>query len=237
MVVNKPAGLFTQAAPGVDNLQTRLAEQIRQRDQHAGVPFIGLPHRLDRGTSGTLLIARNQRALKRFGDQFHSRKIGKYYLVAVSGCPDKAEDQWVDYLRKIPDKARSEICDQAADGARQADLKMKLLGTSSGVSLLSVQLITGRMHQIRVQAAVRGLLVLGDMEYGASEFGENSAPFRNEKSMALHAFRLEIRHPSNAKPMAFTARPPVSWQVMTEELQEVIKKICDESEQQANSAW
>ena len=67
IVINKPSGLFSQSAPGIENVQSMLIEQLAKRDNHPGQPFIGLPHRLDRGTSGVMLLARNQRALKRFG--------------------------------------------------------------------------------------------------------------------------------------------------------------------------
>ncbi|RMF41898.1 MAG: RNA pseudouridine synthase, partial [Planctomycetota bacterium] len=77
LVVDKPAGWLCQAPAGVPSLQRELVSQLKIRDEHPGQPFIGLPHRLDRSTTGTLLIAPNHRALKRFNAQFQSRKIGK----------------------------------------------------------------------------------------------------------------------------------------------------------------
>lgn len=261
LVLDKPAGLFAQAAPGIESIQTRLTEQIRRRDQHTGTPFVGLPHRLDRGTSGVMLIARNQRALSRFGEQFHSRKIGKYYLAAVTGHffekpmnrePENSElrkspNDWTDYIRKVPDQPIAEICDAATEGAKLAQLTAEPLATGGGVTLLLIKLFTGRMHQIRIQAASRGLKILGDVTYGGPEFfdlQDDNDPNGNEEtnegelaSMALHALRLEIRHPQNAKQMAFTAPPPPSWENLPRELRSAISECVDRSRRENNIAW
>ncbi len=77
LVVNKPAGILTQAAPGIPSMEVLLRELLAARPDTTNTPSLGLPHRLDRGTSGALLIARNERSLKRFGAQFQSRKIHK----------------------------------------------------------------------------------------------------------------------------------------------------------------
>ncbi len=264
LVIDKPAGLFAQAAPGIESVQTRLTEQIKLRDQHIGTPFIGLPHRLDRGTSGVMLIARNQRALSRFGDQFHSRKIGKYYLVAAVGptsvFADESPKEWADYIRKVPDHPIAEICEPSVEGAKLAQLTAELLATGGGVSLLLIKLHTGRMHQIRIQLASRGLRILGDLTYGGPEFfdipeetnltenqsdgdpsaGEQSAGEQGIvelASMALHALRIEIRHPQNAKQMAFTAPPPRSWENLPRELREASAECVARSQRDCGIAW
>src|SRR5690349_15735187 len=102
LLINKPSGLFSQSAPGIDNVQELLIAQLAERDHHPGRPFIGLPHRLDRGTSGVMLLARNQRALKRFGEQFHSRKVAKFYMAVVEGEMSPGRVTLSDYLRKVP---------------------------------------------------------------------------------------------------------------------------------------
>jgi len=255
MLLDKPAGLFTQAAPGIESVQTRLSEQIKRRDQHSGVPFVGLPHRLDRGTSGVILIALNQRALSRFGEQFHSRKIGKYYLAAVVGQfptdptnePATKHYEWSDYVRKVTDRPLAEICDAAAEGAKLAQLTAEPLASASGVTLLLIKLHTGRMHQIRIQAASRGMRILGDLAYGGPEFfdiqDEVEAEAIDESgdgdlaSMALHALRLEIRHPQTAKQMAFTASPPAIWDNLPRELRVAMAECVDRSRRENNIAW
>ncbi len=248
LVVNKPAALFSQAPEGIDSLQSQLISQLKQRDQHPGEPFIGLPHRLDRGTSGIMLIARNQRALKRFGEQFQSRKVIKHYLAVVEGeFTSEAEQHWEDYLRKIPDQPRAELVASDAAGAKLAVASVQCLQIVLGQSLLRVKLETGRMHQIRVQAAARGLPVVGDASYGAKlpwktvdEFAGTSTvdqptdaqifeslhTQRNSTNLephvhpplALHAWSLEFRHPQTAKALRFVAPVPLNWQQLPDEI-------------------
>ena len=214
LLVNKPAGLFTQAAPGVPSLQVELQDQIRKRDEHQGNPFIGLPHRLDRGTTGILLIARNQRALKRFGQQFQARQVTKTYIAIVHGeFPESLE--CVDYLKKIPNQPRAEVCDQSADGAREARLRARKLHCASGYSLVQIELLTGRMHQIRLQLSSRGFPIVGDEEYRADKSAqERDTQARNaaQGSIALHALRLEFRHPQNGQLTIGTAPLPEHWE-------------------------
>jgi 23S rRNA pseudouridine1911/1915/1917 synthase len=240
LVVDKPVGLFTQAAAGIESVQTRLASQLKQRDQHPGTPFIGLPHRLDRGTSGVMLIARNQRALSRFGDQFQSRKIGKYYLAAAAGKGLSEPQSWRDYVRKVPDQPVAEVCIEGTDGAKLAELTVRPLAQAGGVYLLLIHLLTGRMHQIRIQAASRGLHILGDTTYGGPEFFDldsQSGPEGERASMTLHALRLEIRHPQTAKPMAFTALPPAFWQNLPKEICTAFEDCCQRSQSESESVW
>ncbi len=259
LVVNKPAALFSQAPVGIDSLQARLASQLKHRDRHPGEPFIGLPHRLDRGTSGIMLIARNQRALKRFGEQFQSRKVIKHYLAVVEanvarrsavGNPNSdtsaanvarrsavgnpiinnpsdefsttSEQRWEDYLRKIPDQPRAEVVTHDTPGAKLAVANVQFLQATSGLCLLRVQLETGRMHQIRIQAASRGLPVVGDASYGASLPWKTIDEMTNAEPnahppVALHAWSLEFRHPQTAKALRFTAPVPTNWQQLPDE--------------------
>jgi 23S rRNA pseudouridine1911/1915/1917 synthase len=250
MVIDKPVGLFSQAAPGVDSVQVRLTQQIKDRDQHAGNPFVGLPHRLDRGTSGVMLIARNQRALSKFGEQFQSRKIGKFYLAAAVGSPLSEPMLWSDYVRKVPDQALAEVCLQETEGAKLAELTARTVSHAGGVNLMLIHLHTGRMHQIRVQAASRGLRILGDLTYGGppifdiadddvseGDAGANKVDNEEQASMLLHALRLELRHPQTAKSMAFTAFPPPSWKNLPKDLCDAINALCKRSQSEHDTSW
>ncbi len=216
LFVNKPAALFSQAAAKVDSLEQRLTRQLKARDCHVGKPFVGLPHRLDRGTSGIMLVARNQRALKRFNEQFQSRKVSKFYLAVVQGEFPSGSQAWSDYLRKIPDQPKAEIVSRidgrGSEGARQALATATLLEYKAGLSLLLVQLETGRMHQIRIQAASRGFPVVGDAAYGASlPFTAPAVDVHDHPPIALHAYSLEIRHPQTAVPLKGIAPVPEYW--------------------------
>ncbi len=243
LLVNKPAALFSQAAAEIDSLQRRLTLQLKQRDAHPGEPFIGLPHRLDRGTSGIMLIARNQRALKRFNEQFQSRKVVKHYLAVVEGEYPHASQRWDDWLRKIPDVPKAEVVAADSAGAKQAVAQVTRLAVTEGLSLLLVQLETGRMHQIRIQASSRGFPVMGDAPYGAqqnwlsnlgkSEYEPNQQPqqplsdeeldselssFSPHPPVALHAYSLQLRHPQTAKVIHQVASVPDNWQQLPQDL-------------------
>ncbi|MCA9134885.1 MAG: RluA family pseudouridine synthase [Planctomycetales bacterium] len=246
LLVDKPAGMFSQAARDVPSLETCLREQLKRRDVHPGLPFVGLPHRLDRGTSGIMLIARNQRALKRFGEQFQSRKVHKFYMAVVEGVvEDGGPQRWEDFVRKIPDRPQAEVVSRQASGARLAVATVRCLGGQAGLSLLLVGLETGRMHQIRLQAASRGLPVLGDAAYGArqvfsassvSQVASGDRPHAHPP-IALHALRLEFRHPQTAKPLSGTANLPPSWATLPTAVAELAQAEVARSRRQMAESW
>lgn len=223
--VFKSAGIQTQAAEGIPSLQNILRASIKERDGHEGAPFVGLPHRLDRATSGVVLIARNQRALKRFNLQFQTRKIGKFYLAVlessdnhptaetIAAAATGQSEYWQDFIRKVPDEARAEICERSA--GREASLRIRIVQRHDALQLALIQLETGRMHQIRVQAAHRGYPIHGDLLYGGSESRMQlvlPAPLElREPPLALHALRIEYHHPTDGKRLASTAPVPAYW--------------------------
>lgn len=254
LLVNKPAGLFAQAAPGVPSLELQLAKQLKERDQHPGNPFIGLPHRLDRATSGVMLIARNRRALAKFGEQFQSRKIHKFYVAVLEGELQASAELWEDYVRKIPDQPKAEVVESTTELAKKAELRITTLACNNGRTLAIVQLLTGRMHQIRIQAAQRGFPVVDDALYGSETQaltkvheeasgnelprelppGEDLAAAR-ERPHALHALRLEFRHPQTAKPFFATAGLPSYWQTFSQQLGSSLESLVSQSRQSIGS--
>lgn len=230
LVASKPAGILTQAVPGIDSMQVRLVEQLRVRDQHAGRPFVGLPHRLDRGTSGAILIARNQRALKRFCAQFQHRSVQKFYVAWVHGKIDQNFQFCRDFLRKIDNQAQAEIVTADTPGAKLAELQVRSICCLESHSLVLIQLFTGRMHQIRIQLGSRGFPIIGDSLYGSSTkiASENHA---------LHALRLEFRHPTTAKQLAVTAPFPEEWSQAPSEIQDNCGRLCSISQKQDQTLW
>ncbi|WP_164100986.1 RluA family pseudouridine synthase [Candidatus Laterigemmans baculatus] len=231
LVVCKPAGLLTQGAAGIETLETKLRAFLKERDSHPGEPYIGLPHRIDRPVSGAVLVARNIRATRRFGGQFQSRKIGKSYLALVAGEVAFDEGEWVDYLRKIPDRPVAEIVPAEHPEARRAVLRYRVLerrrslrsnapGEGSledgPVSLLSIELETGRMHQIRLQCSSRGYPILGDATYGSSlPFGPEVEDPR-QRAIALHAREIRFRHPKSGVEVRVVAPLGDAWRGLTE---------------------
>jgi RluA family pseudouridine synthase len=208
-VIDKPSGLFTQAPDSVPSVETVLRHQWATPG--GPQPFVGLPHRLDRGTSGVLIVAKNQRALQRLGEQFHSRKINKKYLAAVRGVPTERSGQWIDFVRKIPDRPVAEISRAGEEGAKEAILNYRLIASESNISILEIELLTGRMHQIRIQLSSRGLSVLGDWCYGSTDVWGDVDERGERISLALHAATIHFRNPQNAKPIFVKAPLPKLW--------------------------
>lgn len=222
LLVNKPAAMFSQAAESIDSLQSLLVAQLKQRDHHPGAPFVGLPHRLDHGTSGIMLIARNQRALRRFGEQFQSRKVIKHYLAVVEGEFPPGEQLWDDFLCKIVDQPQAAVVAADTPGAKRALATARCLEMQAGQSLLRVRLETGRMHQIRAQSSSRGFPVVGDWLYGARTILLHDLPdtqaSQTHPPLALHALSLEFRHPQTARSMLCHAPIPEYWRQLPERI-------------------
>jgi RluA family pseudouridine synthase len=211
LVIDKPRGLFTQAAPGVDSVQTRLREQLG--DASAAAPaYVGMPHRLDRPVTGCLLVGLTQRATRILSQQFESRKVDKRYLGLVSGRPTPESGVWTDWMRKIPTEPQSECVAEAAPGAQHAVLEYRMLEQHGEACLMEFRPLTGRMHQIRLQSATRGFPLWGDRRYGSTiAFGRTPEHDRVEESVALHAARLQFRHPRTGLEVVATAPLPHEW--------------------------
>jgi 23S rRNA-/tRNA-specific pseudouridylate synthase len=193
-----------------------------------------------------MLIARNARALKRFGQQFQSRKIGKFYLAVVQHVPPPGVHRWQDHIRKVDDQARAELVGPDG-GGRQAILDCLPVASQEDQTLLLIRLHTGRMHQIRIQAAARGFPILGDKLYGSqlsfpvnhslSEDADLQSTFPSSNRLGLHALRLEFHHPKTAKLMSGTAALDQDWLRLGPALSEAVVKLAEHSRSQSTQAW
>lgn len=210
--MQKPAGLLTQAPPGIDNLELQLRDFIKQREQKTGNIYLAIIHRLDRPVSGAIVFCRNVRAAQRLAAQFRQRTVQKTYWAIVEGRIASQAGEWIDQVRKIPDVAQGELVDASVEGAKTAQLSYRVLAETDSHSLLEIELGTGRYHQIRLQCAARGTPVLGDDLYGATQaFGPNVEDPRHQH-IALHARRLQFRHPMVDEQVDITAPLPSAWQ-------------------------
>jgi 23S rRNA-/tRNA-specific pseudouridylate synthase len=236
LVVNKPAGLLTQAPAGIDSLEEHVKSFYRQREEKQGNIYLGLPHRLDRPVSGAIVFARHVRAAQRIATQFENRTVTKVYWAVVQGDVQPDEDTWTDHLHKRHGMAQSIVVAPDDPRGKLAVLHYRVLARSyiagpswvgpaaftpstaipgqdgrAKYTWLEVQLETGRTHQIRVQCASRGHAVLGDAQYGATQiFGEQFVDERL-RGIALHARQLGFNHPMTNEPVDVTAPLPASW--------------------------
>ncbi|MEE3372558.1 MAG: RNA pseudouridine synthase [Planctomycetota bacterium] len=212
LVIAKPAGIPTQAPPQYDSLEQRIKRFLKQRENHPGQPYLGVPHRLDRPVSGVMLLARNVRATRRLAEQFQGRTITKKYWAIVEGHLPVENGTWVDWMRKIPGVAQAEILDQGHPDGRKALLHFRVLRQSCDWAWLEIELETGRTHQIRLQAASRGFPILGDHQYGATRPFGPSVQHKRDKWIGLHARSITFRHPMTNTQKRKTAPLSNSWQ-------------------------
>lgn len=218
----KPAGLATQAPAEFPSLEARMKDWLRAREQKEGNVYLGVPQRLDRPVSGVILFTRHVRAARKVSEQFERRQVRKTYWACVEGIVSPAEGTWTDRLKKIYGKPRTEVVGPDDPDGREAVLNYRTLGTwrklddakTAGPregSWLEIDLETGRTHQIRIQAASRGHAIVGDAFYGAtSTFGDATLEER-ELPIALHARRIQLRHPMTGTPLDITAPLPDTW--------------------------
>ncbi|MGI9472583.1 MAG: RluA family pseudouridine synthase [Rubripirellula sp.] len=179
VAVEKPTNLPTQAAAGIESLESILRRQFAPRSE-----YVAFPHRLDRPVGGVVLVALRKRAARLLSEQFASRKVRKEYRAVVEGRVSLDSDgQWLDHVRKIANVAKAEIVTEDASGApdaRLAETRVQLLhyNAQTDRSLLQLFPITGRMHQLRLQAAHRGHPIVGDTLYGGAqlEAGDSRPP-------------------------------------------------------------
>ena len=214
LVVNKPAGLLTQAPAGIDSLEVQVREFYKRREGKEGNIYLGLPHRLDRTVSGAIVFARHVRAAQRLASQFENRTVSKSYWAFVEGQVAPEEGTWIDHLHKRHGMAQSIVVPPDDPRGKVAILHYHVMATTPVGTWLEIELETGRTHQIRVQAASRGFPVMGDSQYGASlPFGEQFAEERL-RAIALHARHLGFHHPMTREPVSITAPVPHAWQTL-----------------------
>ena len=209
LAINKPAGVAVHGGSGVS---FGVIEQLRMARPQARL--LELVHRLDRETSGILLVAKKRSALKNLQDQFRARETDKTYLALVSGQWPAGRKVLDKSLHKylLPDgERRVRVVAKDHPDAMPSLTLVKVARASSSCSLLEVTIKTGRTHQIRVHLAAEGMPIIGDDKYG--DFELNKALQRplvpvSLRRMFLHAWRLQCRHPASGQSLQLQAELP-----------------------------
>jgi len=208
LIVSKPAGMLVQGDITGDRcLKDWAEEDVARRFRKPGKAFIGLPHRLDRPTSGLVVLAKTSKALARMNAVFSGRDIQKTYWAIVEGHVDPPSGRLVHHLVR-DGKTKKSFVSQRPD-AQEAILRYEVLETGDRYSLVEIDLETGRHHQIRVQLQAIGHPIKGDLKYGS----KRSNP---DGGIHLHARRIAFSHPVSQERIEVLAPLPEEslWQAL-----------------------
>lgn len=210
IVVEKPVNIPSQGdKTGDKDMLTIIKEYIKNKYNKPGDVYLGLVHRLDRPTGGVMVFARTSKAASRLSEQVRDKKMHKQYLCIVDGKMDKSTGTMRDYLLKNEKSNTSKVVKEGTKNSKEAILDYEVIKYNSEIdmSVVKVNLHTGRHHQIRVQFASRGHSLSGDQKYGTRGRG---------KQLALWAFSLSFFHPITKEEMTFVDYPEYigSWKIL-----------------------
>lgn len=215
IVVLKPQNVLSQGDETQDkSLYDMVKDYIKVTYNKPGNVFVGLVHRLDRPTGGIMVFAKTSKAANRLSLQMKEKQFTKKYLAVVLGAPKYKASRLEHFLKKDTVNNIVKVTSRGSEGAKQAVLQYKTVQTIDKVSLVEVQILTGRSHQIRVQMAQIGNPIFGDAKYKGDALAKGH-------NLALWAYELSFQHPTTKKPMLFKCLPPVEiapWNVFEKEI-------------------
>jgi len=220
LVIHKPKGLVVHPAPGHSSGTLVNAVLAHAGDDLTGIGGVerpGIVHRLDKDTSGLMMVAKTERAYRSLQEQIQERTAERRYLAVVRGSPRFERAQVDAPIGRHPtDRKKMGVIQPGSSHThREARTDMRVLERYSGLALLEAKLLTGRTHQIRVHCAYIHLPVLGDETYGSRRAERDlhlTPPVRvaiqRLDGQALHAYRLSFNHPVTGERLQFTSPPP-----------------------------
>ena len=202
IVVYKQSGEIIQGDKTGDKpLSETIKAWIKEKYAKPGNVFLGVVHRLDRPVSGLVVFAKTSKALSRLNDMFRNGEVKKTYWAMVQTAPDVPEATLTNWLVRNEKQNKSYAYDNDVPNAKQAILKYKTIGHTERYTLLEINLLTGRHHQIRCQLAAIGCPVKGDLKYGA----RRSNP---DGSISLLSHKVEFIHPVSKEKIVVTSPLP-----------------------------
>lgn len=189
IIVSKRSGEIVQGdKTGDRTLADDVKQYIKEKYAKPGNVFLGVVHRLDRPVWGLVVFAKTSKALSRLNDMFRTGDVHKTYWAITQNCPAEPEATLTDWIRRNEKQNKSYAYDREVPNSKKAMLHYKVIGRSDNYTLVEVNLMTGRHHQIRCQLANIGCPIKGDLKYGA----RRSNP---DGSISLLARRIEFVHP------------------------------------------
>lgn len=210
IVVEKPVNIPSQGDKTGDiDMLTLIKQYIKEKYNKPGDVYLGLVHRLDRPVGGVMVFAKTSKAAARLSEQVRVKDFKKKYLVIVNGKMEKEKGTLEDYLLKNEKANMSRVVKEGTKNSKLASLEYEVLKYNSEIdlSVLKIDLHTGRHHQIRVQLSSRNHSIYGDQKYGGRGHG---------KQIALWAYELSILHPITKERMVFKVLPKINgtWKIL-----------------------
>ena len=206
LVAEKPVNMPSQGDKSGDrDILTALKEYIKIIYHKPGDVYLGLVHRLDRPVGGVMVFARTSKAAARLSKQIKDMEFKKEYLAVIHGRPSIEYKEGLTHFL-IKDRRRNIVTasKEEIEGAKKAVLNYELIDEASHMSLVRIELITGRSHQIRVQFAHMGHPLFGDQKYGQ----DVNKP---GQQIALWSNKLTLTHPTLREGMTFSSMPPATF--------------------------
>lgn len=189
IVVNKSASEIVQGDKTGDvPLSEKVKAYLKEKYQKPGNVFVGVTHRLDRPVSGLVVFTKTSKALSRLNEMFRVGDVHKVYWAIVKNEPKQPEAELQHWIVRNEKQNKSYAYDHEVKNAKKAVLKYRMIGRSDNYSLLEVELMTGRHHQIRCQLSKIGCPIKGDLKYGSPRSNPDG-------SICLHARRISFVHP------------------------------------------
>lgn len=210
IVVEKPANIPSQGdKTGDKDMLSIIKEYLIKKYNKKGDAYLGLVHRLDRPVGGVMVFAKTSKAASRLSEGVRNKEFSKRYLVIVDGKMENEKGVFEDYLVKNEKTNLSKVTDEKNKNAKKASLDYEVIkyNEETNLSLVKVNLHTGRHHQIRVQFASRGHSIYGDQKYGTRGRG---------KQICLFAYSLSFKHPISKEVVTFETYPEKtgSWKIL-----------------------
>lgn len=202
IAMNKLPGELVQGdETGDRTLADDVKSYLKEKYSKPGNVFLGIPHRLDRPTSGIVVYCRTDKALSRMTALFRTSDVKKTYWAIVDRAPERREGELVHYITRNAAQNKSIASAKERPGSKIARLSYRLIASSENYHLLEIDLHTGRHHQIRAQLAAIGIHIKGDLKYGAARSNPDGG-------ICLHARHVSFIHPIRKEMVSITADPP-----------------------------
>ena len=199
IAINKRCGDIVQGDKTGDKPLSEIVKAfLKTKYSKPGNVYLGIPHRLDRPTSGVVMFAKTSKSLSRLNKIFKDGKVQKYYWAVTKNNPEKQEDTLIHWLRKNEKTNKSTYFKKETVKAKKAVLHYRVLKKLERYFIIEIELVTGRHHQIRCQLSAIGCPVRGDLKYGYDRSN-------NDGGIDLHAKKIIFEHPINGKKIIIDA--------------------------------